>query len=237
MGKFTYLHFLLKALASLLAIFVLSFILNACRKEERKTIEKSDSEIATKKPGANKYPGPCPYPCDDPECIPYYDYCGGAELDPHAMTTLFSNINHTQLQQLLNANDSAAIETFFYPLANQIADHILTKYGEDIRDEIGDFPQAIVMLGLFEYGIENNISLDSVESIMNRAAIDPYDCFTSALGGIVGISEIRGIYNDFRNGVSPRTILRTLKTFGRRVFAAISIGLAILALGDCLDWW
>jgi len=93
------------------------------------------------------------------------------------------------------------------------------------------------MLGLFEYGIENNISLDSVESIMNKAAIDPYDCFTSALGGVVGISEIRGIYNDFRNGVSPRTILRTLKTFGRRVFAAISIGLAILALGDCLDWW
>ena len=236
MRKFTYLHFLLKALASLLAIFVLSFVFNACRKEEKKTIEKADSEIAPKRPGANKYPGPCPYPCDDPECIPYHDYCGGAELDPHAMTTLFSNINHTQLQQLVNGNDSAAIETFFYPLANQIADHILAKYGEDIRDEIGDFPQAMVLLGLFEYGIENNISLDSVESIVNRA-IDPYDCFSAALGGILSIPNLVDIYNDFKHGVSPRTILRTLKSFGKRIFTAIAIGWAVVELGDCLDWW
>jgi hypothetical protein len=54
-----------------------SLFLNSCKKESKKPLEKEDSEIAAKKPGTNKYPEPCPYPCDDPACIPYSDYCGG----------------------------------------------------------------------------------------------------------------------------------------------------------------
>lgn len=148
------------------------------------------------------------------------------------MTALFSSINHTQLQQLINANDSIGIENFFYPLANQIADHIYTKYGENISNEIGDFPQAMIMLGLFEYGVENNISLDQTITMM----AEPYGCFTAALGGIFMVNEIHGLYQDFRYGVSPRTITRGLKAMGKGVLRGIAIGFAVVELAICLDW-
>lgn len=235
-------------LICLFLIFATAVMIHSCKKDSKPETSleisenKKDPATSSKtdtvpKTTANKYAGPCPYECDDPRCVNYSEPCtgggggGGTVVKP--MTAIFQNINYTQLQQLLNANDSVAVENFLYPLANQIADQIQAKYGENIRDEIGDFPQAMVMLGLFEYGKENNISLD--EQTLARMA-DPYGCFTAALGGIIGINDIRGVYQDFLHGVSPRTVVRTLKTFGKRIFTGIAIGFAVVELAICLDW-
>lgn len=154
-------------------IFVTAVGFNSCKKETSSKIQKpNEEEIATKKKKITTYfiPTYCDdleNPCSDPACASYY-ICNP---DPNAMTTLFSSIDHAQLQQLLNGNNLAALENFLNPIANQIANHIYAKYGEDIHDEIGNEPQAMILLGLFEYGVENNYSLDGY----NSAARTTYD--------------------------------------------------------------
>jgi hypothetical protein len=59
----------------------------------------------------------------------------------------------------------------------------------------------------------------------------------TALGTVIGFADIQDIYDDFVHGVTPRTVLKALKALGRGIFTGIRIGLAILSLGDCLDWW
>lgn len=212
-------------------------VFNSCKKENSSTTAKTtEQEITTKKKPTTNFIDPAceglANPCSDPRCAPYYN----CNLDPYAMTTLFSGIDHAQLQQLLNSNNLAALENFLSPIANQIANRIFTKYGEDIHDEIGNEPQAMVLLGLFEYGVENNYSLDGY----NSAARTPYDnwmCFINALSDNFGISAIRSVYNDFRAGVSPRTVVRALRQLGTRIWLGFTIGIAIYSLGDCLDWW
>ena len=169
-------------------------------------------------------------PCNDPACQPYYD----CEVDQYAMTALFSNINPTQLQQILNSTDSIAITNYFYPLANQVAAHLSIKYGDNISNEIGNNPQAMILLGLFEYGVENNFTLDS---IANRAEYGDWECFMNAVVDGFGIGAVRTLYNDFKHGASPRTIVRAVKTLGSRMWLGLTVGWAIFSLGQCMDWW
>lgn len=186
---------------------------------------------------------------------------------------IFKNVNHAALQTAINANDEEGAKNLMYPLANDIAGYVLKNYGENISDEIEDFPEATVMLGLLLYAKENNFPdsiytgstqqgtsrlsktfpqitvstglLVSLNSWMNwlvankrtSIASTPFDCFFSALGSLVGITTIVDIYRDFKSGASPRTILRAVKAIGKRSFLAISVGISIISLGNCLDWW
>ena len=68
-----------KITISFVFIFSITAIFIACQKNIK---EKPDSQIleseTKKKPGTEKLPEPCPYPCDDPACFPYSNYCGGS---------------------------------------------------------------------------------------------------------------------------------------------------------------
>lgn len=241
--RFTALRVFALTCFALMIFFTMVISFNSCKKvanerEEEKKEQNVKTETALKKkPSPAKIIGPCPYECDDPRCLNYSEPspdCGGGGTVPKPMTAIFQSVNHTQLLQLLNANDSIGVEDFFYSIALQVANQIKLKYGEDIRNEIGAFPQAMILLGLFEYGKENNISLDDSTALK---AIDPYTCFRAALSEVFGVTAIRDLYLDFKTGASPRTIVRALKTLGKRTLFSITIGWAIWDLGDCLEWW
>jgi hypothetical protein len=104
MRKLHVLQFFAKGLVCLTIIAVL---FNSCKKEAKSNEPKTtDQEIATKKPGTNKYPGPCPYPCDDPACKAYSDYCGGStQQDNISLTTIQSPTDYNDItSQFQNLN-------------------------------------------------------------------------------------------------------------------------------------
>jgi len=155
---------------------------------------------------------------------------------PQSMGEILSTINQSQLSELMRLHSDEELEAYLTPYANQIADYVLAKYGEDIRPDIAGNPQVAVALGCFYYGRENGVS-DLTSGYRAQYANPGWDCFKAALSGVLGIREIGAIYADFAHGVSARTIIGALKSMGRRVFWGIAIGLAVWELGDCLDWW
>lgn len=142
---------------------------------------------------------------------------------------IFRKVDTAQLRRMIETENQREIELFFRPIAYEIAHYIYLNYKEDFKADSREFPLEVVTLGLFYYSMENNIDF-SGQSRME----DAFDCFTSAIGGLIGIGEIQNLYNDFTHGVSPKTILKTMKTMLRRVAGAITIALTVVEFVVCL---
>lgn len=157
---------------------------------------------------------------------------------PSSLTSeaILSSMNSTELENLINQEDSVGLYSSFSPGASQMAGYVLWKYDEDIRDQVDSFPHLVVLTGLFLYGAENDIQGDTT-SLNRYAPPDAWTCFNAALGTVFSIPTVIGLYNDFRSGRAIRGLIGTMKALGTNFFRAIVIGWAVVQLGDCLDWW
>ena len=155
---------------------------------------------------------------------------------------LLSTLDGPRLLEVVRYGTDAEVDAALTPVANQVADYVEARYGEDIRADIAGYPEAALVLAVFYYGRESGITAEDLENgggcstAMARAA-NPMDCFLAALGGIAGINDIRALYADFTHGVSARTIIGAVKQMGKRVFWAVTIVVAVYELGDCIGWW
>ena len=147
-------------------------------------------------------------------------------------------IDANALRQTALWGSDAELAAFLTPIANQVADYALHRYGEDIRADIADHPESAVVLAFFYYGIEHGYTADQIEndcpssSVVARAA--PIECFAEALDDILGTSAIKELYADFTRGVSARTVIGAVKQMARRVAWGITIGIAVVKLAICL---
>lgn len=97
-----------KLICYFIAITLTGFFLNACKKDINNKIAQSpENEIQTgKKPSPDRYPGPCPYECDDIRCKNYEDYCG----EP-VITYAGVNITYEATNGILKFNSMSDVNT------------------------------------------------------------------------------------------------------------------------------
>ncbi len=201
-------HFLTTAL-------VIVFLLNSCSKSN----EVPDNSAAIKDFSA--------------ETLNYNGVNSGRVSQAMPVTTILQSIDYVQLQAIQNSGDTLAVEEFFLPYAKNIAEAIGLKYNVNLRAEYLESPSTMMVLGMCEFGVENGIT--SIDSVLLRAS-DPYSCFVAAVTGAIGISDMQSIYNDFVNGVSPKTVFGALRKIARRTLWGISVAFLIVDVAICLDW-
>ncbi|MBC7848637.1 MAG: hypothetical protein H7Y31_02820 [Chitinophagaceae bacterium] len=150
---------------------------------------------------------------------------------------ILSTIDYAELQRLIHLRNDDALLRFYTPIARQIAGYVWQQYNEDVLADILSAPETGMILALFLYGKEMNI-LPPDRPDPGRDGGGEMNCFTAALGGLIGIPEIKGIYSDFVSGrTSPKTVIKAVKLIGRRVATIIGVAIAVYSLGDCLEWW
>ncbi|HEX6084474.1 MAG TPA: hypothetical protein VF266_08105 [Thermoanaerobaculia bacterium] len=167
-----------------------------------------------------------------------WDSSGGST--PQSAAEILRGIDANALRQTALWGSDADLASALTPIANQVADYVLYKYGEDIRADIADHPESAVVLAFFYYGIENGFTADDIEndcpSSTTARLASPVECFAEALDDLLGTDDIKNLYRDFTRGVSPRTVMSAVKTLGRRVAWGITIGIAVVKLAICMDW-
>lgn len=135
----------------------------------------------------------------------------------------------------ISANDESGCIKSIEPVTVKFADYLNTKYTDfDIRNDVKDYPLEVAMMGVFQLLKEKNYPSDYGINGHMRAASGSFDCFSAALGGLLGINEINSLYHDFTHGVTPRTVFRTMKTMLRRVAGGITIAWTVVELAICL---
>ena len=63
------------------------------------------------------------------------------------------------------------------------------------------------------------------------------DCFLTAVGTLIGITDAKNIWKSIVAGASEETAIAAVKLIGRRVGTIISVGIMVYEVGSCLDWW
>ena len=158
--------------------------------------------------------------------------------------SVFRSFDSKSIKTALSSQDNIVMAQVNQRNSNLIKKYLKDKYNIQTDENGEDSPEANLVFGLFQYGIEKGISEIPEEAMnsQNRTAGpevggDPFNCLVGAIGGLIGIGEVRALYNDYSHGVTPGTILRTLRTMVRRVGSIFAIISAVYSFGDCLNWW
>jgi hypothetical protein len=146
-----------------------------------------------------------------------------------------------KLIDLVASKDELKIKKFNKTKANEIASYFQDKYNIDITKEFIDNPEGIVILGLFyakkeQQDADSQIMSNSTNNVM-KTSDENMDCFLTAVGDFVGITQARSIWNSIVMGASEQTVIAAVKLIGRRVAGIISVATMVYATGSCLDWW
>ena len=161
--------------------------------------------------------------------------------DDQAAESILLNINNVATMASLTAQeDSTGLSNFFVGKATEIDNYIQWKYGYNIHENYDtSTTTATMIIGLLYFAKENNFYINESGTWVDPSyRIDPMDCFVTVLGDLIGLTTIAALYSAIVNGGSASTIKQFLKGAIRRVFAIISIGIAVYDLGhDCLGWW
>lgn len=148
-----------------------------------------------------------------------------------SMPDVFKSINVAALQTAINNNDDPASTSILISLANKIYIYIQNNYDATFTANVSTNYKEIIVMGMAYLEYEANpvggVSVQSSE----------VDCIITVVGSIIGVNDVMGIVNDFRNGVSATTLMGTARLALKRVATAITVAIAIYELGDCLDWW
>lgn len=148
-----------------------------------------------------------------------------------SMPDVFKSTNLTALQTAITNNDEVAATNVLISLANKIYVYIQDNYDSTFTANVATDYKEIIVMGMAYLEYEANpVGGASVQS-------SEVDCIITVVGSIIGVNDVMGIVNDFRNGVSATTLLGTAKLALKRVATAITVAIAIYELGDCLDWW
>jgi hypothetical protein len=53
----------------------------------------------------------------------------------------------------------------------------------------------------------------------------------------MGLTQAQALWQSIVGGATVQTVVDALILIGRRVAGVISVGLMVVAVGDCLGWW
>jgi hypothetical protein len=167
-----------------------------------------------------------------------------AEITENKAATLqdvFLQNGSEKLIDIVASKDQVKMSNFNKTKANEIASYFLDKYKIDITKEFIDNPEGIVILGLFyakkeQQVTDSHIMSNSTNNVM-KTSDENMDCFLTAVGDFIGISQAKSIWRGIVMGASEQTVIAAVKLIGRRVAGIISVALMVYATGSCLDWW
>ena len=167
-----------------------------------------------------------------------------AEITENKAATLqdvFLQNGSEKLIDIVASKDQVKMSNFNKTKANEIASYFLDKYKIDITKEFIDNPEGIVILGLFyakkeQQVTDSHIMSNSTNNVM-KTSDENMDCFLTAVGDFIGISQAKSIWQGIVMGASEQTVIAAVKLIGRRVAGIISVALMVYATGSCLDWW
>jgi hypothetical protein len=167
-----------------------------------------------------------------------------AEITENKAATLqdvFLQNGSEKLIDIVASKDQVKMSNFNKTKANEIASYFLDKYKIDITKEFIDNPEGIVILGLFYAKKEQQVTYshimsNSTNNVM-KTSDENMDCFLTAVGDFIGISQAKSIWRGIVMGASEQTVIAAVKLIGRRVAGIISVALMVYATGSCLDWW
>jgi hypothetical protein len=148
---------------------------------------------------------------------------------------VLKSISISQTKEYIAANDKNGCIKSLEPVSVKIADYMGAKYTDfDIKTEVKEYPLEVAVMGVFQLLKEKNYLSDYSSNSAMRNSSGSFDCFSAALGGLLGVNEINSLYHDFTHGVSPRTVFKAMKTMLRRVAGAITIAWTVVELVLCL---
>lgn len=159
------------------------------------------------------------------------------KVNDDSISQVFKRINSDTLKSYIDNNQLSLTEAFNLKLGNDIAEYIDDRYKIDIKNDVSDFPEATIVLGLFYFGKENGIQDLHPDSLLNRPADLALGCLFSAVGALLSIHDLRSLYQDFVSGIGASTILSTMKLMLRRVATVWTVVTTVYSFGDCMDWW
>jgi hypothetical protein len=144
------------------------------------------------------------------------------------------------LQEIIMDKDKEFAKEVFIDLANKIGSYVKDTEGIDLTNDYIDDPEGVIMVGVF-LGLHEKYNQRTKPTTTNdltiRKDIDDFGCFLTAVGTLIGITEIQSIYESIVAGATKRTVIGALKLIGRRVAGVITVGIMIYEVGDCLEWW
>jgi hypothetical protein len=86
-----------------------------------------------------------------------------------------------------------------------------------------------VMLALNQSQSNDKVTFKTSDENMN--------CFLTAIGDIIGITQARSLWKSIVAGASEETVIAAVSLIGRRVAGVLTITFAIYSTGECLGWW
>lgn len=167
-----------------------------------------------------------------------------AEIIENKAATLqdvFLQNGSEKLIDIVASNDVVKMSNYNKIKANQIASYFQDKFKIDITEEFIDNPEGIVILGLFyakkeQQDADSQIMSNSTKNVM-KTADENMDCFMTAVGDFIGITQAKSIWNSIVMGATEQTVIAAVKLIARRVAGIITVTSMVYATGSCLDWW
>lgn len=118
---------------------------------------------------------------------------------------VFKSIDIDTLKSAAENNDSALITQELIELASEIQLFLKTNYDSTFNPDIVTYYKEIIVLGISYLKYQQEIAADSIGNLINSentAVIQSsdMDCILSAVGGLIGVSDVISLVNSFKMG-------------------------------------
>ena len=163
-----------------------------------------------------------------------------------SLKQVFLQNGSEKLLDIVASKDELKMSDYNKKTANQIASYFQDKFKIDITKEFIDNPEGIVILGLFyakkeQQDANSQIMSNRTNNLMKanvmQASDGTMDCFLTAVGDLIGISQAQSIWKSIVMGATEETVISAVTLIGRRVAGIFSVCTMVYATGSCLGWW
>jgi hypothetical protein len=157
---------------------------------------------------------------------------------------LFKTFDGKAYKKFIEDKSELEITLMNKELASKISKYLESSYGKNIEEYSKSDPEAVILLGLFY-----NLKEKGVEGIdENGQALyggtptsvsdgDALGCLLAGVGALIGLADIRNLYNAFVAGAAEATIIGSVKIIFKRIGIIFGVISAIYSIGHCFGWW
>ena len=178
--------------------------------------------------------------------------CGKETLIEKNNKKISSVKSYASMEEVFNSSDTQALKSSdeiihkaeLMNLSIKISNFIKNNYNQNFSPNINEDYMAVIIMGIGYLANELNGNIvhlpDGKVTLGGQTEINNNnfgDCLITTFMSIIGVKDVMGLVNDFKNGVSPNTILKTGKVMARRVATAFTVAIALVEFGDCMEWW
>lgn len=168
----------------------------------------------------------------------------GDEYETH-FTDIFKSINKVELEMVFETENNEALTQIINETNERIVSLVQDQYNINLNEQFDeDEHYNITLIGIYfaakeKYlldGHELGIDIDEY-GIVNHSYEETFQCFLTAVGAFIGVTQANEIWKSIIAGATKETIIGTIKLLGKKVATLWGVGVLIYQVGNCLDWW